>query len=182
MYYGEIKDCDIANGEGVRVTLFVSGCTNHCEHCFQPQTWDFTYGQPFTAETEDHILSLLAPGYVGGLTLLGGGPFGEGGVPGKEHLGVQRLHLRRAFNRGQPPPLRGHGRDPVPAGCAGGRPLCGGAEGHLPPLPGQLQPAPHRPAGNPADGGARAPAGPEGAALKNREAAPPFFIGRFLRW
>ncbi len=75
MYYGEIKDCDIANGEGVRVSLFVSGCTNHCEHCFQPQTWDFAYGQPFTAETEEHILSLLAPGYINGLTLLGGEPF-----------------------------------------------------------------------------------------------------------
>ena len=52
MYYGEIKDCDIANGEGVRVTLFVSGCTNRCPGCFQPQTWAFDYGQPFTAETE----------------------------------------------------------------------------------------------------------------------------------
>ncbi len=59
MYYGEIKDCDIANGEGVRVSLFVSGCTNHCEHCFQPQTWDFSYGQPFTRETEDRILTRI---------------------------------------------------------------------------------------------------------------------------
>ena len=75
MYYGEIKDCDIANGEGVRVTLFVSGCTNRCEHCFQPQTWAFDYGQPFTEETEAYILSLLSPGYVNGLTLLGGEPF-----------------------------------------------------------------------------------------------------------
>lgn len=75
MYYGEIKDCDIANGEGVRVSLFVSGCTNHCEHCFQPQTWAFDYGQPFTEETEDRLLSLLSPSYVNGLTLLGGEPF-----------------------------------------------------------------------------------------------------------
>ena len=75
MYYGEIKDCDIANGEGVRVTLFVSGCTNHCAHCFQPQTWDFEYGEPFTAETEERILSLLSPDYINGLTLLGGEPF-----------------------------------------------------------------------------------------------------------
>lgn len=75
MYYGEIKNCDIANGEGVRVTLFVSGCTNRCPHCFQPQTWDFTFGQPFTEETEAYILSLLAPGYISGLTLLGGEPF-----------------------------------------------------------------------------------------------------------
>ena len=75
MHYGEIKNCDIANGLGVRVTLFVSGCTNHCEHCFQPQTWDFDYGQPFTAETEQQLLDLLAPPYIQGLTLLGGEPF-----------------------------------------------------------------------------------------------------------
>ncbi len=75
MYYGEIKNCDIANGEGVRVTLFVSGCTNHCKNCFQPQTWDFAYGQPFTAETEQHLLDLLSPSYINGLTLLGGEPF-----------------------------------------------------------------------------------------------------------
>jgi len=75
MFYGEIKNCDIANGEGVRVTLFVSGCTNHCEHCFQPQTWAFDYGQPFTRETENQILALLSPGYINGLTLLGGEPF-----------------------------------------------------------------------------------------------------------
>ena len=75
MYYGEIKNCDIANGEGVRVSLFVSGCTNHCKHCFQPQTWDFCYGQPFTAETEQYLLELLSPSYIRGLTLLGGEPF-----------------------------------------------------------------------------------------------------------
>ena len=75
MHYGEIKNCDIANGEGVRISLFVSGCTNHCENCFQPQTWDFNYGIPFTKETEDELLCLLAPDYINGLTLLGGGPF-----------------------------------------------------------------------------------------------------------
>ena len=75
MYYGEIKNCDIANGEGVRVTLFVSGCTNRCEGCFQPQTWDFEYGQPFTEETEGKIIKLLEPDYINGLTLLGGEPF-----------------------------------------------------------------------------------------------------------
>lgn len=75
MYYGEIKNCDIANGEGVRVTLFVSGCTNCCPGCFQPQTWDFSYGQPFTEKTEETILSMLAPSYINGLTLLGGDPF-----------------------------------------------------------------------------------------------------------
>ncbi len=75
MYYGEIKNCDIANGIGVRVTLFVSGCTNHCEQCFQPQTWDFCYGNPFTEEIENQILQMLAPEYIDGLTLLGGEPF-----------------------------------------------------------------------------------------------------------
>ena len=74
MYYGEIKNCDIADGQGVRVTLFVSGCTNCCKGCFQPQTWDFEYGKPFTAETEEHLLKLLAPDFINGLTLLGGEP------------------------------------------------------------------------------------------------------------
>ena len=75
MYYGEIKNCDIANGIGVRVTLFVSGCTNRCPGCFQPETWDFCYGEPFTAETEELLLGLLKPAYIQGLTLLGGDPF-----------------------------------------------------------------------------------------------------------
>ena len=75
MYYGEIKNCDIANGEGVRVTLFVSGCTNHCKNCFQPQTWAFDYGRPFTVETEEALLQMLTPAYINGLTLLGGEPF-----------------------------------------------------------------------------------------------------------
>lgn len=75
MHYGEIKNYDIANGIGVRVTLFVSGCTNHCKNCFQPQTWDFSYGKPFTEETEETILKMLTPAYIRGLTLLGGEPF-----------------------------------------------------------------------------------------------------------
>lgn len=75
MNYGQIKNCDIANGEGVRVTLFVSGCTNHCDQCFQPETWDFGYGKPFTNDTEEELLRLLAPDYITGLTLLGGEPF-----------------------------------------------------------------------------------------------------------
>ena len=75
MYYGTIKKFDIANGEGVRVTLFVSGCRNHCKNCFQPQTWDFDYGEPFTEETQEQILEWLEPSYVNGLTLLGGEPF-----------------------------------------------------------------------------------------------------------
>ena len=75
MYYGEIKNCDIANGEGVRVSLFVSGCTNRCKGCFQPQTWAFDYGEPFTAQTVEKLLELLSPDYINGLTLLGGDPF-----------------------------------------------------------------------------------------------------------
>ena len=75
MHYGEIKNCDIANGIGVRVSLFVSGCTNHCEDCFQPETWDFNYGNIFTEETENKILEMLAPDYICGLTVLGGEPF-----------------------------------------------------------------------------------------------------------
>lgn len=75
MYYGEIKKLDIANGAGVRVSLFVSGCTNHCEECFQPQTWNFCYGKPFTEETENEILEALKPAHVQGLTVLGGEPF-----------------------------------------------------------------------------------------------------------
>ena len=75
MHYGEIKNCDIANGIGVRVTLFVSGCTNRCKGCFQPQTWDFSYGREFTGDTEEEILGMLAPAYIRGLTLLGGEPF-----------------------------------------------------------------------------------------------------------
>ncbi len=75
MNYGEIKNFDIANGEGVRVSLFVSGCTHHCKNCFNPETWNFDYGQPFTEETEELILKELAPDYINGLSLLGGEPF-----------------------------------------------------------------------------------------------------------
>jgi anaerobic ribonucleoside-triphosphate reductase activating protein len=75
MNYGAIKYCDIANGIGIRTVLFVSGCTHHCKGCFQPETWDFSYGQPYTEATERAILDSLAPSYIHGLTLLGGEPF-----------------------------------------------------------------------------------------------------------
>lgn len=75
MYYGKIKKSDIANGEGIRVTLFVSGCNHHCKNCFNPETWNFTYGEPFTEKTQDELIKLLEPYYVNGLTLLGGEPF-----------------------------------------------------------------------------------------------------------
>lgn len=75
MNYGEIKTFDIANGEGVRVSLFVSGCTHHCKNCFNTETWDFNYGEPFTKDTEDKIINELSPDYIDGLSLLGGEPF-----------------------------------------------------------------------------------------------------------
>lgn len=75
MNYATIKNCDIANGPGVRVSLFVSGCTHHCKGCFNEVAWDFHYGEPFTQETVNTILNMLAPSYVQGLTLLGGEPF-----------------------------------------------------------------------------------------------------------
>ena len=75
MNYGEIKNFDIANGEGVRVSLFVSGCTHHCKNCFNPETWSFDYGEPFAKEVEDKIIEELRPDYINGLSLLGGEPF-----------------------------------------------------------------------------------------------------------
>ena len=75
MNYATIKNCDIANGPGVRVSLFVSGCTHHCPGCFNQVAWDFDYGAPFTEETIQTILSMLRPDYIRGLTLLGGEPF-----------------------------------------------------------------------------------------------------------
>lgn len=74
MNYATIKNCDIANGLGVRVSLFVSGCRHHCKNCFNEVAWDFQYGQRFTEETEDYLLSLLEPEYINGLSILGGEP------------------------------------------------------------------------------------------------------------
>lgn len=75
MNYATIKKHDIANGLGVRVSLFVSGCTHHCKGCFNPETWDFNYGKPFTTETEIELIEALSPDYISGLSLLGGEPF-----------------------------------------------------------------------------------------------------------
>ena len=74
MNYASIRTCDIANGEGVRVTLFVSGCTHRCKGCFNPDQWDFDYGELFTREVEDRILKDLEPSYIAGLSILGGEP------------------------------------------------------------------------------------------------------------
>ena len=75
MNYSAIKYCDIANGTGCRTVLFVSGCRNHCKDCFQPETWAFDYGEPFTKEVEDMLIASLEPTYIKGITLLGGDPF-----------------------------------------------------------------------------------------------------------
>ena len=91
MNYCELKKCDIANGEGVRTVLFVSGCTNHCEECFQPQTWDFNYGQPFTKAVEDEVIASCKPYFVNGLTLLGGEPF----EPSNQRALIPFLHRFR---------------------------------------------------------------------------------------
>ena len=74
MNYGEIKKCDIANGEGVRVALFVSGCTHHCKGCFNSVTWDFNYGKKFTEKEEQQIIDYMNHDYISGLSLLGGEP------------------------------------------------------------------------------------------------------------
>ena len=74
MNYGEIKKYDIANGEGVRVSLFVSGCTHHCKGCFNEETWDFHYGTLFTEETEHEIIEALSRDFIDGISLLGGEP------------------------------------------------------------------------------------------------------------
>ncbi len=74
MNYGMIKKTDIANGFGVRVSLFVSGCTHHCEGCFNSETWDFGYGKPFTEETQEELIKALSHEYINGLSLLGGEP------------------------------------------------------------------------------------------------------------
>lgn len=75
MNYATIKKHDIANGPGVRVSLFVSGCPHHCPGCFNEETWDFSYGQPYTLEAEEEVLTALSPSYIKGFSLLGGEPF-----------------------------------------------------------------------------------------------------------
>ena len=74
MNYANIKYNDIANGEGVRTSLFVSGCSHHCKNCFNPETWNFDYGKKFTEETQNEIIKSCEPSYINGLTLLGGEP------------------------------------------------------------------------------------------------------------
>lgn len=75
MKYANIKNYDIANGKGIRVSLFVSGCTHHCKGCFNEVAWDFNFGEDFTQEVENQIIEMMKPSYIKGLTLLGGEPF-----------------------------------------------------------------------------------------------------------
>ena len=77
MNYADIKNVDVANGEGIRVSLFVSGCTHHCKNCFNPQAWSYNYGKEFTKQEEDQIIEMLKPSHIKGLSLLGGEPFDD---------------------------------------------------------------------------------------------------------
>ena len=113
MNYADIRPIDVANGPGVRVSLFVSGCPHRCPGCFNPETWDFQYGQGFGEEQVRSILDLLRPGYIRGLTLLGGRAHGPGesaggalpgtpgaaGAPRQGYLVLHRLPLRGAGRR-----------------------------------------------------------------------------------
>lgn len=90
MNYGQIFECDIANGEGCRTSLFVSGCTHHCKECFNPETWDFGFGREYTRQTEDFIINTLRPRYIKGLTLLGGEPMEPANQPSIRTL-VERV-------------------------------------------------------------------------------------------
>lgn len=81
MKYGNIKNVDIANGPGVRVSLFVSGCRNRCKGCFNPETWDFNFGKPYTRATVKKIIKLLKPYFISGLSILGGDPFEKENYP-----------------------------------------------------------------------------------------------------
>ena len=107
MNYADIRPIDVANGPGVRTSIFVSGCTHHCKECFNPETWDFAYGQPFGGEQIQEILDCLSKPYIRGLSLLGGralrasepaggagtGPGGPSPVSRKGHLVLLRLSV-----------------------------------------------------------------------------------------
>ncbi len=95
MNYATIKNYDIADGPGVRVSLFVSGCRHHCKGCFNAETWDFHFGQPYTKETQAEILDYLKPDYIQGFTLLGGEPF-------EPENQVELVHLLREIRQTYP--------------------------------------------------------------------------------
>ena len=140
MNYSAIKYCDIANGTGVRTVLFVSGCRNHCKDCFQPETWAFEYGNPFTGEVEDEIIASLKPDYIRGLTLLGGDPFEpenqkallpfmrrvKAECPGKD-VWAYTLCVRPGSCAGRKMLYRRYRGAASHDRCAGGRTVCDGA-------------------------------------------------------
>ena len=151
MNYADIKKVDVANGPGVRVSLFVSGCTHRCKECFNPETWDFDYGAPFGEAEVEQIFTFLAPDHIRGLSLLGGEPFEPDNQRVVLEL-VQRVRRERpektiwcytGYLYGRQP---GGNPQPLPVGrtgCAGGRPLRPGKEGPGAAIPGVLQPADH---------------------------------------
>lgn len=94
MNYAAIKNNDIANGDGVRVSLFVSGCSHHCKGCFNKETWDFNYGEPFTTEIENQIIEMLKAEHIKGLTILGGEPME---VPNQQALLPFLQRIRKEF-------------------------------------------------------------------------------------
>ena len=152
MNYASIKSCDIANGPGVRVSLFVSGCTHHCKDCFNAEAWDFNYGEPFTDEVMDKLLRLLAPDYVRGITYLGGEPFDPRNQEGllllsrkiREHLPEKSIWAFTGYVYGGNLPIVPDGRALIGARRSGGRTVHRRAEKFESPLPGLEQPAAHR--------------------------------------
>ena len=101
MNYAEIKNCDIANGPGVRVSLFVSGCTHRCKGCFNEIAWDFGYGKPFTQETVDMLLQMLEPDHIKGITLLGGEPFEPQNQPAIVDF-LQQMEVTASYTEDSP--------------------------------------------------------------------------------
>lgn len=116
MHYGQIMIADSANGIGMRVSLFVSGCLNRCKGCFQPETWDFDYGYPFTPEVEQQLMDELSHPYYDGLTILGGEPFELQNQPDvarlilriKEELPDKTIWMYTGYT---------YDKDLVPGGC-----------------------------------------------------------------
>ena len=157
MNYATIKYCDIANGEGVRTSLFVSGCRRHCPNCFNAVAWDFNYGEPFTKEVRNKILESLAPGYINGLSLLGGEPFEPENqrellpfvknvkalYPSKTIWCYTGNHFEQEIFAARLRPLRGDRRVPTIYRCARGRRLRAGQVRHQPAVPRLQQPAHH---------------------------------------
>lgn len=98
MHYSKIKHFDIANGVGVRTSLFVSGCHNHCKGCFNPETWDFSYGKEFTKETIEEILNSIDNPNINGLSILGGDPLAYENIPAIEEL-ISKFRKRFGFTK-----------------------------------------------------------------------------------